>query len=87
MKKFIFLVFAAFFSMSLFYYDAYSKSSGNRKVIKTIVINKNAHGSATVEVLLEDFRNNTKSAAVVPDNVTFDEIYDAYMIRKQELGI
>lgn len=32
-----------------FYYDAYSKSSGNRKVIKTIVINKNAHGSATVD--------------------------------------
>ena len=42
---------------------------------------------AGIEVLLEDFRNNTKSAAVVPDNVTFDEIYDAYMIRKQELGI
>ena len=49
MKKLILLVFAVFLSTSLFYYDAYGKSDRNRKVIKTIVINKNAHGSATVD--------------------------------------
>lgn len=42
---------------------------------------------AGVEVLLEDFRNKTKSVTVIPDNVTFGEVYDAYLIRKQELGL
>lgn len=52
MKKLILLVFAVFLSTSLFYYDAYGKSDRNRKVIKTIVINKNAHVNCSIMYIM-----------------------------------